>query len=60
MPPASCYAGECDSKSGCSKNSDYDRALSLLGRQTGRGKANDDSIVSRQHHVDHDPPGSRP
>jgi hypothetical protein len=49
-----CYAGECVSKSGCSKNSDYDRALSLLGRQTGRGKANDDSIVSRQHQVDHD------
>jgi hypothetical protein len=29
-------------------------SIALFGRQTGRGKANDDSIVSRQHQVDHD------
>jgi hypothetical protein len=49
-----CDAGACDPKSGCSKNSDCDRAFALFGRQTGRGKANDDSIVSRKHQVDHD------
>ncbi len=64
MPPASsspiicsswrCYAGAYDPKGSSSKNADYDRALSLLGRQTGCSEANDDSIVSSQHQVDHD------
>src|SRR5215469_9513878 len=49
-----CDAGECNPKSGCSKNSDYDRALALLGRQAGCGMANDNGIVSGQHQVDYD------
>jgi hypothetical protein len=49
-----CCAGACNPKSSRSKDADYDRALSLLGRQACRGKANHDGIVSSQHQVDHD------
>jgi hypothetical protein len=49
-----CCAGAYNPKSGRNKNAEYNRALSLLGRQACRGKANDDGVVCSQHQVDHD------
>jgi hypothetical protein len=47
-------ACQYDSKNGRNNNADYDGALSLLRRQAGSCKANDDCVVSSQHQVDHD------
>jgi hypothetical protein len=49
-----CYSGAYDPKSGRSKDTCYDGALSLRGWETCGGKPYDDGIVSSQHQVDHD------
>lgn len=43
-----------DPQSSCRKNADCDRTLALLKRQAGRGKTDDESVVSSQHEVDED------